>query len=174
MSGRAKPRWSAERRASRVMGRKAPRKRLAYRVESAFTRVFDAHDTPHGCLAGTRTSLGAPPTPRFGVSEAKVQTPDAKTRRGNDGGCLYGEMGPQAPVVPAKAGTRDHRRWLWVPALAALGRDDDRSVRAKHQPAAVGNDHGPRSIVSGLLFTMNSATPTCRAVSRATVRTTVR
>src|SRR6516164_4333917 len=26
------PRWSAERRASRVMGRKAPRKRLAYRV----------------------------------------------------------------------------------------------------------------------------------------------
>jgi|SRR6516164_1132396 len=56
------PRWSAERRASRVVGRKAPRKRLAYRVESAFTRVFDAHDTPHGCLARTRTSLGAPPT----------------------------------------------------------------------------------------------------------------
>jgi hypothetical protein len=42
----------------RVMGRKAPRKRLAYRVISAFTRVFDAHDTPHGCLASTRTSLG--------------------------------------------------------------------------------------------------------------------
>src|SRR5215472_10618196 len=36
------PRWSAERRASRVMGRKAPRKRLACRVISAFTRVFDA------------------------------------------------------------------------------------------------------------------------------------
>src|SRR5262249_31114835 len=34
-----------------VMGRKAPRKRLAYRVISAFTRVFDAHDTPHGCSA---------------------------------------------------------------------------------------------------------------------------
>src|SRR5947209_12520192 len=82
------PRWSAERRASRVMGRKAPRKRLAYRVISAFTRVFDAHDTPHGCLARTRTSLGAPPTPRFGVSEAKSQTPDAKTRRGNEMGCL--------------------------------------------------------------------------------------
>src|SRR5258707_1234567 len=29
-------------------------------------------------------------------------------------------------VVPAKAGTHDHCRWLWVPALAALGRDDDR------------------------------------------------
>jgi hypothetical protein len=39
---RGKPRWSAERRASRVMGRKAPRKRLACRVISAFTRVFDA------------------------------------------------------------------------------------------------------------------------------------
>src|SRR5262245_12033177 len=38
--------------------------------------------------------------------------------------------------------------------------------RTKNQPAAVGNGHGPRSIVSGLLFTMNSATPTCRAVSR--------
>src|SRR5438034_11333006 len=26
-------------------------RRLAYRVISAFTRVFDAHDTPHGCSA---------------------------------------------------------------------------------------------------------------------------
>src|SRR6266508_2101500 len=40
--GEKPPRWSAERRASRVMGRKAPRKRLACRVVSAFTRVFDA------------------------------------------------------------------------------------------------------------------------------------
>src|SRR6266566_7690735 len=63
--GPKSPRWSAERRASRVMGRKAPRKRLAYRVMSAFTRVCDAHDTPNGCLARTRTFLGAPPTPRF-------------------------------------------------------------------------------------------------------------
>jgi hypothetical protein len=36
------PRWSAERRASRVMGRRAPRKRPVCRVASAFTRVFDA------------------------------------------------------------------------------------------------------------------------------------
>src|ERR1700730_4495755 len=50
--GEKSPRWSAERRASRVMGRKAPRKRLAYRVMSAFTRVFDAHDTPNECSAG--------------------------------------------------------------------------------------------------------------------------
>src|SRR5215469_4154569 len=40
--GEKPPRWSAERRASRVMGRKAPRKRLVRRVISAFTRVFDA------------------------------------------------------------------------------------------------------------------------------------
>src|SRR5262249_58076875 len=50
------PRWSAERRASRVMGRKAPRKRLAYRVMIRRT----------GVPPSTRTSLGAPPTPRFG------------------------------------------------------------------------------------------------------------
>ena len=36
-------------------------------------------------------------------------------------------------------------------------------VRAKHQLAAVRNDRRLRSIVSGLLFTMNGATPTCRA-----------
>src|ERR1700731_688547 len=34
----------------------------------------------------------------------------------------------------------------------------------KHQPAAVGNDRRLRSIVSGLLFTMDGATPTCQAV----------
>src|SRR5262249_40520119 len=59
------PRWSAERRASRVMGRKAPRKRLAYRVMIR----------PTGVPPSTRTSLGAPPTPRFGVSEATMQNP---------------------------------------------------------------------------------------------------
>jgi len=58
-----------------VMGRKAPRKRLACRVMCR----------PNGCFAGTRTSLGAPPTPRLGVGEATMQTPGAKTRRGNDG-----------------------------------------------------------------------------------------
>src|SRR5215510_9149475 len=72
------PRWSAERRASRVMGRKAPRKRLVRRVMAC----------PHGCLARTRTVLGAPPTPRFGVSEAKMQNPGAEMRRGNEMGCL--------------------------------------------------------------------------------------
>jgi hypothetical protein len=72
------PRWSAERRASRVMGRKAPRKRLACRVMAR----------PTGVPLSTRTSLGAPLTPRFGVSEAKLQTPGAEMRRGNETGCL--------------------------------------------------------------------------------------
>src|SRR6266446_4963539 len=62
------PRWSAERRASRVMGRKAPRKRLVRRVTACRT----------GVPPSTRTFLGAPPTPRFGVSEAKSQTPGAE------------------------------------------------------------------------------------------------
>src|SRR5690348_13476548 len=34
-----------------------------------------------GVPPSTRTFLGAPPTPRFGVREAKLQTPGAKTRR---------------------------------------------------------------------------------------------
>jgi len=38
-------------------------------------------------------------------------------------------------------------------------------VCVKNQPAAVGNDRRLRSIVSGSLFTMNGATPTCRAES---------
>src|SRR5262249_23951009 len=52
----------------------------ACRGESAFTR----YGTPNGCSAAPRTSLGAPPTPRFGVSEAKVQNPGHRTRRGNE------------------------------------------------------------------------------------------
>ena len=33
---------------------------------------------PTGVPPSTRTFLGAPPTPRFGVSEAKLQTPGAE------------------------------------------------------------------------------------------------
>ena len=36
------------------------------------------------------------------------------------------------------------------------------SANANNQPAAVGNDRRLRSIVFGLLFTMDGATPTCR------------
>src|SRR5262245_2544576 len=36
----------------------------------------------------------------------------------------------------------------------------------RNQPAAVGTDPRPGAIVSGLLFTMDGATPTCRAQLR--------
>src|SRR5262249_1112839 len=60
------PRWSGERRASRVMACRT------------------------GVPPSTRTFLGAPPTPRFGVSEATMQNPGAKNapREREDLGCL--------------------------------------------------------------------------------------
>src|SRR5215471_12523125 len=70
------PRWSAERRASRVMGRKAPRKRLVRRVMACLT----------GVPPSTRTSLGAPPTPRFGLAKLKLQTPGAEERAAGTNG----------------------------------------------------------------------------------------
>src|SRR5215813_7813893 len=82
------PRWSAERRASRVMGRKAPRKRLACRVISAFTRVFDAHVHAPRVFRRSPERLSALRPPSFGVSEAKMQNPGAETRHGNEMGCL--------------------------------------------------------------------------------------
>src|SRR5262245_2675946 len=56
-------------------------RRLAYRVMIR----------PTGVPPSTRTFLGAPPTPRLGVSEAKSQTPGANMRRGNEMGCLKSE-----------------------------------------------------------------------------------
>jgi hypothetical protein len=50
------------------MGRKAPRKRLACRVMC----------TPNGCFARTRTFLGAPPTPRFGLVKQRFKAPGVK------------------------------------------------------------------------------------------------
>jgi hypothetical protein len=41
-----------------------------------------------GVPLSTRTFLGAPPTPRLGVGEAKVQTPGAEMRRGNEEVCV--------------------------------------------------------------------------------------
>ena len=71
------PRWSAERRASRVMGRKAPRQapgvRRHKRVHARLRRMIARFN---GCRC-TRTSLGAPPTLDW-VSEAKMQKPGRK------------------------------------------------------------------------------------------------
>src|SRR5262245_18696385 len=62
------PRWSAARRASRVMGRKAPRKRLACPLMCTPLRVCRR--------APERLSALRPPSLR--VSEATVQTPGAE------------------------------------------------------------------------------------------------
>jgi hypothetical protein len=112
------------------------------------------HDTPNGCRC-TRTSLGAPPTPRFGVSEAKVANPGRRNAsRKRDGlfdilrrsasavAAHFGETNPTNPsrVVPAKAGTHDHGLWLSVPALRPHhGRRPGRRsfIRTRNQPAAV-------------------------------------
>src|SRR5947209_4587562 len=72
------PRWSAERRASRVMGRKAPRKRLACRVMC----------TPYGCSAEHPNVSRRSAHPSIRVGEARLQTPDAEMHRGNEMGCL--------------------------------------------------------------------------------------
>jgi hypothetical protein len=61
-------------------------RRLACRVISAFTRVFDALWQAQRVPLHP-TTLGAPPT-LIGVSEAKVQSPGAEMRRGNEMGCL--------------------------------------------------------------------------------------
>src|SRR5262245_62059068 len=66
-------------------------------------------------------------------------------------------------VVTAKAGTHDLRRWLWIPALAALGRDDDYLARAEPQPADVRNRDWGNFHCFGLILTMKIATPTCSA-----------
>ena len=82
------PRWSAERRASRVI--------------SAFKRGLTRYGTQGASQApGLPRYVQAPRVPRkhpnvsrrsahpsIRVSEAKLQTPDAKMRRGNEMGCL--------------------------------------------------------------------------------------
>src|SRR6516162_11332566 len=61
------PRWSAERRASRVMGRKAPRQ------APGVPRYVHAQRVPLHPNVSRRSAH-----PSFGVSEAKLQTPGAK------------------------------------------------------------------------------------------------
>jgi hypothetical protein len=57
----------------------------------------------NGCFARTRTSLGAPPTPRLGVSEAKRQSPDAAMRaRERDG--LFDIVRVESKARIARAG----------------------------------------------------------------------
>src|SRR6516165_7583995 len=92
------PRWSAERRASRVISaftrvltrygtQGASQAPGVPRHKRVHARLVTQDGTPNGCRC-TRTFLGAPPTPRLGVSEARMQTPGAKTRRGKEEVCV--------------------------------------------------------------------------------------
>src|ERR1700746_1546360 len=82
---------TVERREASVPRHKRVRARLdalwdARRLASAWPAALRAG--PTGVPPSTRTFLGAPPTPRLGGSEARMQTPGAKMRRGNEMGCL--------------------------------------------------------------------------------------
>src|SRR5262245_42476896 len=69
-----------------VVGRRAPKETEARPASQApGTRRVMAY--PTGVPLSTRTFLGAPPTPRFGVSEAKLQTPGANAPRERGGVC---------------------------------------------------------------------------------------
>ena len=62
-------------------------RRLACRVISAFTRVFDARWHARRVPLHPNVSRRSA-HPSFGVSEATMQNPDADMRRGNAMGCL--------------------------------------------------------------------------------------
>src|SRR5262249_23550797 len=66
------------------MGRKAPRKRLTCRVMAC----------PTGVLSAAPERLSALRPPSFGVSEATMQNPGAKTRRGNEEVCVLAIVRP--------------------------------------------------------------------------------
>jgi hypothetical protein len=82
------PRWSAERRASRVMGRKAPRKRLACRVISAFTRVFGARWRASRVFRRAPECLSALRPPSFSGERSNDANPGRKMRRGKEEVCV--------------------------------------------------------------------------------------
>src|SRR6516164_8321931 len=87
------PRWSAERRASRVMGRKAPRKRLVRRGESAFTRVFHALWRASRVFRRAPERLSALRPPLDSGWRSKVAKPGRRhaPREREDLGCLKSE-----------------------------------------------------------------------------------
>src|SRR6476659_1809135 len=73
--GRKSPRWSAERRASRVMGRAAPHSRGPV----ASRKRDNRHSAP----------VGAPPTPRWGGRERKSETRAQQRTAGTNNTALF-------------------------------------------------------------------------------------
>src|SRR5262245_63473706 len=83
---------------------------------------------------------------------------DAPQHEGEGGAAYFGETNPR--IVLAK---RSQPR-----RFGETNPSGERAclARTKNQPAAVRKDRRRNSIVSGLLFTMNGATATCRARQR--------
>src|SRR5262249_3612015 len=122
--GEKPPRWSAERRASRVMGRKAPRKRLACRVISAFTRAFDARWHAPRVLRTHPNVSRRSAHPSIGVSEAKSQSPDAKCAAGTRECVVFKVVSRDARPHPEERALRKTLRKL-ERARARVSKDED-------------------------------------------------
>ena len=159
----------------RVMGRKAPRKRLACRVMC----------TSNGCRC-TRTTLGAPPTPRFGVGEAKWITPRAKARRKGKAivqdGVMLAEVLNSSCAGRSASKTRVNALMTRASIFFARSLYEDGWIAGSSpamtewtghahrfhlldllgtQPAAVRNGGRGNFHCFGLIVTMKIATPTC-------------
>jgi len=127
------PRWSAGRRASPVWDARRLARCLACRVTCR----------PNGCLASTRTSLGAPP-PLHRGSEAKVSNPGRKKRAaGTRRCCLVLTLSARhsgRAATAARAGIHNHRPWVWIPGSQAspAPRNDAEKTRRGNEEVLLG------------------------------------
>src|SRR5262249_37594354 len=94
-----------------------------------------------------------PPHPEERACGSAAATQVVRARVSKDGAAI--------PLMLRDASQRsravDAFELAWAAMLLSM-----RARGLQNQPAAVGNDRRLRAIVSGLLFTMDSATPTCR------------
>src|SRR5207249_2314658 len=77
---------------------------------------------PHGCLASTRTTLGAPPTPSGGCVKRQSKTRAQKRAAGTRRCCLVLTLSPRhsgRAAIAARAGIHNHRLWVWIPGSRA-------------------------------------------------------
>src|SRR6516162_10174082 len=91
------------------MGRKAPRKRLACRVISAFTRVFDARWHVPRVLRTHPNVSRRSAHPSIRVSEAKLQTPGAKNAPRERGGVVMSVAKKRTRAEEALAAAEQRR-----------------------------------------------------------------
>src|SRR5262249_43738874 len=143
---------------------------------------------PTGVPLSTRTFLGAPPTPRLGVGEAKDANPGRGKRAAGTRSAVAKAMadlitGPPKLQRRRVGCLKSEQGYERVRRCRVSGRDAAhhfvlrcaRDTRAR-QPAAASREEPTftcgriRSIVSGLLFTMKTATRTCEPSARGAMR----